>query len=321
MYINRRQFLEMTATAAALISLGGAFTSCKKDGDPPYGISRRSLGKTGLNVSLLSVGGWNIGRDILSDNESIAIMRTAIDEGINFFDNAWSYHDGRSEELMGKALQDGYRQRVILMTKHLSREPEKAKQHLEDSLRRLQTDVIDVWQIHELMTLDEVDQVYTSGLLDYLENVKKSGKIRFIGFTGHANPEVHMEMINRGFNWDTVQMPVNILDYHYLSFSKNVLPLAIEKNIGIIAMKTLAGTPGVLFQNGIASVSECLRFALTLPVSTVSSGMDSMEILRENIETARNFTPMTQVEIENLVALSLEPSKDGKYESYKSVEI
>lgn len=316
MNINRRQFLEIAAASAAIISLGGVAYSFKRN-SIPY----RILGKTVLNVSLLTVGGWNIGASSVSSDESIAIMRTAIDEGINFFDNAWSYHGGRSEELMGKALKDGYRQKIFLMTKHLTREPEKARQHLEDSLRRLQTDMIDVWQIHALATLEEVKQVYTSGLLEYLQQVKKEGKIRYIGFTGHTNPEVHLEMIKQGFSWDTVQMPVNILDHHYLSFSREVIPVAVEKNIGIIAMKTLAGTPGVIFRNGIASVSECLRFAFTLPVSTVCSGMDSMEILKENINTVRNFKPMTQSEIEDLISRSLEPSSEGRLENYKSVKI
>ena len=316
MKINRRKFIEMSSVAAAAISLGNITTFFKKGGIP-----YRPLGKTSLNISILTVGGWNIGRSSLSENESISIMRTAIDNGVNFFDNAWHYHNGRSEERMGKALQDGYRDKVILMTKHHGRDPETAQKQLEDSLRRLRTDVIDVWQFHEMMTLDEVEKVYSSGVLDYVEKVRQQGKIRFIGFTGHANPKVHLEMIKKGFSWDTVQMPVNILDQHYLSFSKNVLPIAVEKEMGIIAMKTLAGTPGVIFQNGIASVAECLRFVMTLPVSTVCSGMDSMKIVKENIETAKNFKPFTQEEINQLVARSLDPSKDGKLENYKRTEI
>lgn len=316
MDINRRQFLEITATAAAFLSLGGISSAFLQNG-MPY----RVLGKTGLNVSLLTVGGWHIGRTALSEKEAIAIIREAIDQGVNFLDNAWHYNNGRSEENMGKALKDGYRQKVILMTKHHGRDPETAKQHLEESLRRLQTDVIDVWQFHEMMTLEEVKKVYSSGVLDYVQKVRDEGKIRFIGFTGHANPDVHLEMIKGGFDWDTIQMPVNILDQHYLSFTKKVLPVAVEKKMGIIAMKTLAGTPGVIPKNGVATAAECLRFAMSMPVSTVCSGMDTIAFLKENMETAKKFTPMNKEEIDSLVARALEPSKEGKLENYKETSI
>jgi predicted aldo/keto reductase-like oxidoreductase len=312
MDITRREFLKLSAATAAAISLQGVPVIAGTRNGIPY----RVLGKTNLKISILAVGGHTIGIDELTDNESIKLMRTAIDEGINFFDNAWDYHGGRSEERMGKALQDGYRDKVILMTKHHGRKPEYARKELEDSLRRLKTDVIDVWQFHELDEQWEVDSIYSSGVLDFALKAKEEGKIRHIGFTGHYRPSIHLEMINRGFNWETVQMPVNVLDQHYLSFSRNVLPVAVRKNIGVIAMKTLGG--GALYENKIVTPDEALRFAWTLPVSTVCSGMDSIKVLKENVESARNFKPMEEEERNNILERTIKFALNGKYEEYKT---
>lgn len=315
MAISRREFMRRSVAAAAALSLQAKTLPA----DSQNGLPRRVLGKTGLEVSLLTVGGYSIGiEEKLSEKESIKLMRTAIDEGINFFDNAWDYHDGGSEERMGKALQDGYRQKIYLMTKHHGRDPKVARQHLEDSLRRLKTDVIDVWQFHEIDEDWEIESIYSSGVLDFALTAKEKGMIRHIGFTGHYRPAMHLEMIFRGFDWETVQMPINVLDQHFLSFSRNVLPVAVKKNIGVIAMKTLAGTPGVLFKNGIVTPAEALRFAMTLPVSTVCSGMDSLQVLQENIETTRKFKPMSENEISTLLARTINYALDGKYEEYKT---
>jgi predicted aldo/keto reductase-like oxidoreductase len=292
MQITRSEFIRLTSATLAGLSFGVPILSTGKTGGLPY----RTLGKTGLEVSLLTVGGWSIGnREELTEKESIRLMRTAIDEGINFFDNAWDYHDGRSEKWMGKALRDGYRQKVILMTKHHGREPMRARQHLEDSLKRLRTDVIDVWQFHELDEQQEVESIYSSGVLEIALKAKEEGKIRFIGFTGHYRPAIHLDMINRGFDWDTVQLPINVLDHHFLSFSQQVLPIAVEKGMGVIGMKSLAG--GAIPGDNLVPVEDCLRFAMTLPISTLCSGMDSIKVLRENIATARNFVPMTEDEM------------------------
>ncbi len=314
MKLTRREFLEKSAAAVALLSAVGCSSSKKMVQGMPY----RTMGKTGLEVSILGLGGWDMGIEKLSEKESIHLMRSAIDMGINFFDNAWEYHDGLSEERMGKALMDGYRQKVILMTKHHGREPKRAKEHLEDSLKRLKTDVIDVWQFHEIDEIHEVEEIYSSGVLDFALKARDEGKIRFIGFTGHYSPALHLEMIHRGFGWDTVQMPVNVLDHHFQSFTNEVLSVAKKKNIGVIAMKSLAGPPGVILENGIATVEECLRFAMTMPVSTVCSGMDSMDILRENIQIARNFKPMTQEELSDLLKTTEESGLEGKFEEYKT---
>jgi predicted aldo/keto reductase-like oxidoreductase len=314
MPLNRREFIKISAATTAALSLG----TFKLNADHKNGIPYRVLGKTGLKVSLLSLGGHTIGVEELTDKESIKIMRTAIDEGINFFDNAWEYHDGRSEELMGKALQDGYRQKVVLMTKHHGRDPKVAQQHLEDSLRRFRTDIIDVWQFHEIDEDWEIEKIYGSGVLDFALKAKEEGKIKHIGFTGHFRPAMHLEMIFRGFDWETVQMPINILDKHFLSFTNNVLPVAVKKNIGVIAMKTLAGPPGVIPKEGIAKAEEAHRFAMTLPVSTVCSGMDSLEYLQKNLKTVRAFKPMTEDEMTTLLTGVIKFSMNGKYEEYKT---
>ena len=314
MALNRREFIKLSAATTAALSLG----SVDLFADSRNGIPYRTLGKTGLEISLLSLGGHEIGVDHLTEKESIKIMRTAIDEGINFFDNAWEYHEGRSEERMGKALVDGYREKVILMTKHHGRDPKVAQQHLEDSLRRLRTEVIDVWQFHEIDEDWEIDSIYSSGVLDYVLKAKQEGKIKHIGFTGHFRPSMHLEMIHRGFDWETVQMPINILDKHFYSFTNNVLPVAVKKNIGVIAMKALAGPPGVIHKEGIAKAEEAYRFAMSMPVSTVCSGMDSFEYLQKNLKTVREFKPMTEEEINTLLAGVIKYSMNGEYEGYKT---
>lgn len=310
MNMDRRTFIESTAAAIAGLSLGG-ITAAFKQGDMP----RRLLGKTGLEVSLISIGGHTFARSGITEKESLAIVRTGIDEGINFLDNAWCYNGGRSEKRMGKALMNGYRDKVVLMTKHHGRDPQTARQHLEESLRRLKTEVIDVWQFHEIMTLNDVEKIYTSGVLDFVQQMKEEGKIRFIGFTGHAHPNVHLAMINKGFAWDTIQMPVNVLDYHYLSFSNQVVPVATDKNIGIIGMKSLAGGP--IARRNIAGVEESMHFSMTYPISTLCSGIDTVDILHENIQIARHFDPMDEATIASLLDRTLPYSKEGMNEWYK----
>jgi predicted aldo/keto reductase-like oxidoreductase len=222
---------------------------------------------------------------------------------------------------MGKALQDGYRKKILLMTKHHGHDPKTAQEHLEDSLRRLKTDFIDVWQFHEIDEFGEIVNIYSSGALDFATKARDEGKIRYIGFTGHYRPYMHLEMINRGFPWDTVQMPINVLDYHFRSFTNQVLPVAVEKNIGVIGMKSLTGTAENFIKNNIAKPEECIRFAMSMPVSTLCSGMDSMEVLRKNLDIARNFKPMAKDEMETLLAKTASHAANGKYEDYKTYEI
>ena len=312
MSLSRREFIKLSAASAAALSL----YNIPFRAEPRNGMPYRVLGKTGMEVSIIGLGGHAIGIEELSEKESIKMMRTAIDEGVNFFDNAWDYNDGVSEERMGKALHDGYRDKVVLMTKHHGRKPSIARKHLEDSLRRLKTDVIDLWQFHEIDEQWEVDSIYSTGVLDFALKAKEEGKIKHIGFTGHFRPSLHLQMIYRGFDWEAVQMPVNVLDQHFLSFSRNVLPVAVEKNMGVIAMKTLGG--GAFYHANILTPEEALRFAMTMPTSTVLSGMDTYPILKENITTAQNFKPMTEEEIEALLERTIPYALNGKYEEYKT---
>ncbi len=307
--MKRRDFIKTTAASIAGLSLVG-FSTFNKNGIP-----YRKLGKTGLEVSLIGVGGYHIGDKFIDDKTSVSLIREALDNGLNFLDNAWHYNQGRSEELMGKALLDGYRQKAILMTKHHGRDPKTAEEHLKTSLKRLQTDYLDLWQFHEIESMDAVEKIYSSGVLDYVLKKKEEGIIRHIGFTGHTRPDIHKAMIEKGFEWETVQMPINVLDHHYLSFSQEIIPLLQERNIGIIAMKTVAS--GAIVREGIASIEECLRFAMTLPVSTVVSGMSYLKHLRQNMDIARNFKPMTEEEISLLLDKTYSHAQGGKYEWYK----
>jgi predicted aldo/keto reductase-like oxidoreductase len=315
MKIERREFLKASAATAAALSLprATAFADEVRNG-MPY----RTLGKTGEKVSLLCVGGYHIGQTKLTDEESIKIIRTAIDEGVNFLDNAWNYNEGQSEIRMGKALKDGYRDKVILMTKVRGLDAKTAEAQLHDSLRRFDLDTIDLWQFHEIVIPGEPKKVYSEGALEFAEKAREQGKIRYIGFTGHKYPDLHAEMIDRGYPWDTVQMPMNVFDHHFRSFEKRILPMALEKNIGVIAMKTLAGTPGAIPKTGAATARECLQYVMNLPVSTVVSGMDSMEFLRENLETAKSFKPLDQVEVATLLGRTQVAAANGEHEGYKT---
>ena len=308
---SRRTFLKLSTAAAAGLSISAA----PHHRDMPH----RILGRTGESVSLLGLGGAHLAdHGNMEEKAAIALMHAAIDEGINFFDNAWGYSNGDSEIRMGKALRGGYRDRVFLMTKDASRHPKRAMAHLEESLRRLQTDAIDLWQFHNVKQPDDPERIYEQGLLEAAVKAKEAGKIRYIGFTGHTLPSLHLEMIERGFAWDATQMPVNVFDPHYLSFVEHVLPVAVKKNIGVIAMKTLGGSPEAILATGAATVPECLRYAMSLPVATVCSGMDSLEKLRQNIAVARSFTPLEDKERLVLLSRTQELGRQGTHESYKA---
>lgn len=314
MRVDRRDFLKVTAATAAVSFVSGKGYAEKRNG-MPY----RTLGKTGEKVSLLCIGGYHIGQDVITDDEATEIMRTAVDEGVNFFDNAWAYHDGRSEERMGKALKDGYREKVFLMTKHKGRDAKTARQHLEDSLRRLDVDVIDLWQFHEVVFNKEPYRIYNEGAIEVALKAREQGKIRYIGFTGHCFPDLHLEMIARGFDWETIQMPLNVMDHHFRSFEREVLPLAVEKNFGVIGMKSLGGIPGEIpNRSKTAGVAECMRYTMSLPIASLVSGIDSMEHLRMNLETAKNFTPMTESERDELLGRTRTAAILGEYEPYKT---
>jgi aryl-alcohol dehydrogenase-like predicted oxidoreductase len=280
-------------------------------------VPTRPLGKTGEQVSILGLGGWHLG-GIQDHHEAISLVREAVDNGVTFLDNAWIYHGGRSEALMGHALRDGYRSRVFLMTKHWApRDKKTAMGQLEDSLRRLQTDVIDLWQIHRVIYPDEPQRIFSpGGAIEAAEEAKKAGKVRYIGFTGHKNPQVFLKMLQYDYDWDTVQMPLNVLDPHFQSFQTLVLPILVQRNIGVIAMKTLAA--GNLLQTRVVSPEVALTYVWSQPVATLVSGITSRQQLRSNYNLARSFTPMSQEIQKQVMEKTKSAGLQGKYEPYKT---
>src|SRR5436190_3167785 len=261
---TRREFLQTAGAATAAAALGTTAAGQEPAGK---GLPQRPLGKTGVNVSILCLGGWHIG-DVKDQNEAVKIQHAAIDEGVNFFDNCWDYHDGGSEEVMGKALSaDGgkWRKRVFLMTKVCSREAKEVRSQIEDSLRRLKTDVIDLMQMHEINWDNDPEWVVEKGGLGELLKMQKEGKVRFVGFTGHKSPLIHLKMLPV-HKWDTVQCPINVCDHFYRSFAQQVIPAAQKQGTGVIGMKSLGGGGrkdggGKIVRDGVATVEECLRFA------------------------------------------------------------
>ncbi|MDA2928590.1 aldo/keto reductase [Acidobacteria bacterium AH-259-O06] len=286
----------------------------------------RKLGKTGEQVSLIGVGGFHIGYETVSESEAIRIMHAAIDGGMNFFDNSWDYNGGLSEERMGRALaMDGKRKKVFLMTKfccHRQGWNKKAAfKMLDESLARLKTDYLDLWQIHEVIQADHAERAFMrDSAADALLEGKKSGKVRYIGFTGHRDPAFHLEMLSHDFPFDTVQMPLNLLDAHFLSFEKQLLPELTRREIGVIGMKPLGGghETSAIVETGTVEATECLHYAMNLPVSTVLTGMTSMRDLEQALHAARSFRPFTSEERARLLSRTREIATTGAYELYKT---
>jgi predicted aldo/keto reductase-like oxidoreductase len=276
------------------------------------------MGKTGLEVSILGVGGYHLGT-VAGQLEVNNMIAKALDHGINFFDNAWEYYGGASEERLGTALK-GKRDKAIVMTKVCThgRKKDLAMQMLEESLTRLQTDHLDVWQVHEVVYYNDPERCYAKdGVLEALAAAKQQGKVRFVGFTGHKNPSIHLEMLNGGFPFDTVQMPLNPFDYSYRSFQQEVLPVAAQRGMAVFGMKSMGGS-GEMISQGALTPTEALNFAMSLPgVSTTISGMDSMQVLDQNLEIMRKFKPLSE---EHLSAMRRYGKQfdDGRYELFKS---
>ncbi|MGI8990055.1 MAG: aldo/keto reductase [Bryobacteraceae bacterium] len=284
----------------------------------------RTLGHTGEPVSAIGVGGWHLGLKHVGRSLAIRIVRAAIDRGINFMDNCWDYNEGISEMRMGEALGDGYRQKVFLMTKIDGRSKSEAAKQLDQSLRRLNTDCIDLVQHHEILRYEDPHRIFDpEGANAALLEARQAGKLRYIGFTGHKDPRIHLEMLEfaaaRGFLFDTVQMPLNVMDAHYRSFGKLVLPELVKQNIGVLAMKTLAN--GHILKSNTVSAIECLHFALNLPTSVVITGIDTMAILDQAFEAARTFHPMSGAEVNALLARTAEPASGGDFELFKTTSI
>lgn len=289
---------------------------------PGTTIPYRELGRTGERVSIIGIGGWHLSL-ALTEDESIRIIRTAIDAGVNFMDNSWDYADGLCETRMGKALRDGYRNRVFLMTKTDGLDGKTAAKQLDESLLRLAVGYVDLLQFHEIIRPSDPERIFAEGgAFEAIMAAKKAGKVRFIGFTGHKHPDIHLKMLqtafDRGFTFDTVQMPLNVMDAHYESFENRVLPVALEHGIGVIGMKPM-GDKFVL-KSGVVTPYECLRYALSLPVSTVVTGCDSMVVLRQALDVARRFQPLTGEEREGFLKKTAESARSGRYEPYKTTQ-
>ena len=317
---SRRKFLQGGAQAVSAAALAKEVLA-QTSSATATGIPTRVLGRTGQRVSILCLGGWHIG-SVKDDNEAIRIMHAAIDEGLTFFDNAWDYHNGHSEEVMGKALAGGKRQKVFLMTKNCERDYAGSMRNLDESLKRLQTDHLDLWQFHEMVYDNDPDWVFEKGGLKAALEAKKAGKVRFIGFTGHKDPRIHLKMLAKPHDWDTAQMPINLLDRFYRSFQQEVVPVCLKKNVGVIGMKGLAGgnTEGRLVEKLGMNAVECYRYCLSLPVTTQVIGITTMEQLKADVAMARSFKPMTASERETLLSKVRDEASDGRHELFKSAK-
>jgi aryl-alcohol dehydrogenase-like predicted oxidoreductase len=334
---SRRAFLKGVAMTGAVSMISAASAKGQSDGpkgqDNPvvpnaqgesggavaeFQAPQRPMGKTGLQVSILGVGGFHLGA-VAGQPEVNDMVAKALDHGINFFDNAWEYYKGASEERLGTALK-GKRDKAIVMTKVCThgRKKDVAMRMLEESLTRLQTDHLDVWQVHEVVYYNDPEKCYAAdGVLEALTAAKQQGKVRFVGFTGHKNPSIHLAMLHGGFAFDTIQMPLNPFDYSYRSFQQEVLPVAAERGLAVFGMKSMGGS-GEMIAQGALTPTEALAFAMSLPgVSTTISGMDSMRVLDQNLEILRNFKPLSEQQIGELRSYAKQ-FDDGRYELFKS---
>ena len=327
--MERRDFIKSAVasavTAGARNNASGQVESPARLGNP---ISRpmssdmqyRDLGRTGEKVSLIGLGGYHLGRQA-DPAESVRLVRTAIDRGITFMDNCWDYNDGISEVRMGQALRGGYRNKVFLMTKMDGRTKEAYNLQLEQSLGRLQTEVIDLVQFHEVIRMEDADRIFApGGALEAAIAAREAGRIRYIGFTGHKDPAVHLRMLataqKHGFHFDTVQMPVNVMDAHFRSFTREVMPVAIQQGIGVLAMKTF-GDHFILDSKTIEPI-EALHYSMTQPVSVVITGIDSMPVLDQAVTAVKTFKPMTQEQVTALLDRTREAAADGRFELFKT---
>jgi predicted aldo/keto reductase-like oxidoreductase len=309
--LNRRETLTGLVAAAGLTGHLSAAPS----------MPQRTLGRTGEKVSCLGMGGYHIGKPKLTDEQAIRLVRQAIDHGLNFMDNSWDYNDGQSEIRMGQALRDGYRNRAFLMTKFDGRTKESAAQQIDQSLQRLQTDHLDLLQFHEVIRFDDADRFFApGGAAEALVAAKKGGKTRYIGFTGHKDPHIHLYMLElarqNNFQFDTVQMPLNVMDAHFRSFAKIVVPEAQKMGLGILGMKSMGDT--VILKSQTATPAECLEYALSLPTSVVITGIDSQQVLDQALSVGGNFKPLTSQQITALLDKTAAAAGKGEYELFKT---
>ena len=312
--MDRREFIKTAAAATMVTSLTDKVALGSDS--IPY----RTLGRSGEKVSIVGLGGYHIGHPE-DEQLSITIVRTALDNGINFLDNCWDYNGGQSEIRMGKALRDGYRQKAFLMTKIDGQTNKAATQQLDESLRRLQTDHVDLLQFHEVIRETDPARIMgAGGGMEAVLEAKKQGKVRYIGFTGHKSPDIHLKMLEtafaQNFTFDAVQMPLNVMDAHFNSFEKKILPVLVKHGIGVLGMKPMGDA--IILRSKAASPVECLHYAMSLPTSVVITGCESMNILQQALDAARSFKPMGKEEIAQLLGKTASPAAQGEYELYKT---
>lgn len=310
---NRREFLCASTAALAISQFAAPLLAAQEES--PDGLPKRPLGNTGEKVSILGLGGWHIGS--IPEKEAIDLMHTAIDEGVTFFDNSWDYHMGGSEEVMGKALaEQRHRDKVFLMTKVCARDYDGCKKQLDESLRRLRTDRLDLWQFHEINYKVDPQWLVERGAIKAALEAKQAGKVRYIGFTGHKDIDIHLAALDKSDDWNTIQMPINVMDPHYRSFVHKVVPVCNRRGIGVIGMKALAG--GMIPREGGVPAETCRRFALSQPISVLVCGMVSRKDLKQDLSVARNFQPLPANEMAELLAKTKELGQTGKYEPFKT---
>ena len=322
--MDRRDFLKTATTAVSVAATERLLTPMlHAEGKTPEaeGMIYRTLGSTGERISAIGLGGYHIGKPSLEEQESIQLIRQAIDRGITFMDNCWDYNDGVSEVRMGKALADGYRNKIFLMTKIDGRTKAAAAQQINESLQRLQTDHVDLMQFHEVIRLEDPDRIFAEGgAMEAMLDAKKAGKVRYIGFTGHKDPYVHLRMLEearaRSFHFDAVQMPLNVMDAHFRSFVHDVLPVLNRENIGALGMKAF-GDHFILDSKTVKPI-ECLHYCLNLPISTQITGIDNQAVLDQALQAARTFQPMSEVQVASLLDRTKAASQEGKFELYKT---
>jgi predicted aldo/keto reductase-like oxidoreductase len=314
---TRREFLQL-AIAAGIYATVEQYAGAAETGGIPY----RALGSTGEKVSIIGVGGYHLGNP--DEQTAIRIVRTALDGGINFMDNSWDYHNGESMVRMGKALLGGYRQKTFLMCKTDSHSKDGITKQIDECLKKLQTDHVDLMQFHEVIRMDDPEKIFApGGALEGMQAAKKAGKVRYIGFTGHKDPKIHLHMLDvakqHGFHFDTVQMPVSVLDEHFNSFTREVLPRLVDEKIAPLGMKPISA--GKALQSKTVTAPECLRFAMSMPVSVVITGCEAERDIAQALKVARDFKPMSETERSALLKKTAQVAAKGKYEEYKTTNV
>ncbi|HTM15738.1 MAG TPA: aldo/keto reductase [Terracidiphilus sp.] len=319
--VNRRDFVKTAGTVAGAAAVGQWMSAEAQAETTSGGMIYRTLGRTGERVSAIGLGGYHIGKPSISEPDAIALIRKAVDSGITFLDNCWDYNDGQSEIRMGKALADGYRNKVALMTKIDGRTKATVAQQIDESLQRLKTDHVDLMQFHEVIRLEDPDRIFAEGGgMEAMLEAKKAGKVRFVGFTGHKDPYVHLRMLEvarkHNFHFDAVQMPLNVMDAHFRSFAQQVVPLLNREGIAPLGMKCF-GDHHILDSKTVKPI-EALHYCLNLPIAVQITGIDSDQILNQALEAARTFKPMSETEIASLLDRTSAAAQEGKFELYKT---